>query len=402
MKLLIKNARIVDWSQDLIGDVYIENGIIKEIGQDLYKDCETINANGLTLLPSFIDLHVHFREPGYEYKEDLETGSKSAIRGGYTAVNLMGNTKPICSDEKIVEYVLNRAKEIGLVDIHQTVSITKDFNGTDIGHLDNLPDTVRFISDDGKGVLNNKVMLDTMIKAKEKDLVIISHAEDEDITPFCTRLSENIITSRDIELAKYTKAKLHMAHVSTIEAMEYIIEAKKRGYDVTCEIAPHHIAFTNEVDFRVNPPLRNQEDVDFLIKCIKDGWVDMIATDHAPHTTEDKEKGAPGLVGLETSFSVSYTKLVREGHITLNELSKIMSKNPANLMKLNKGEIKIGFDGDLVLVDIDNKYKINPDDFASKGRNTPFKGIETYGIVEKTIKAGKVVYSKEGYSNDDR
>lgn len=393
MELLIKGARIIDSSQDLIGDVYIKNGIIDKIGIDLKEDCKTIEADGLVLMPSFIDLHVHFREPGYEYKEDIKSGSLSALKGGYTAVNLMGNTNPVCSTKETVDYVLDKCKEVGLIHIHQTVSMTRDFDGQDISHLDDLPSCVKLISDDGKGVKNNKVMLDIMLKAKEKDLVCISHAEDEDITPFCTRLSENIITARDTELAKYTGAKLHMAHVSTIEAMKYIIDAKKSGAKVTCEIAPHHIALTNDIEYRVNPPLREKEDVEFIIDCIKNDWVDMIATDHAPHTEEDKENGAPGMVGLETAFSVCYTKLVKEGHISLNKLSKLMSKNPAKLMELNKGEIKVGFDGDLVLVDISKKIKINPDEFASKGKNTPFKDMEFYGNIEKTIVKGKVLYS---------
>ncbi|AFS77777.1 dihydroorotase PyrC [Gottschalkia acidurici 9a] len=394
MDLLIKNARIIDSSQDFKGDVYIKDGIIDKIGKDININCEVVDAKGLILMPSFIDLHVHFREPGYEYKEDIRTGSLSALRGGYTTVNLMGNTNPICSTKETVDYVLKTSEEVGLIDIHQTVSMTRDFDGEDISHLDNIPDYVKFISDDGKGVKNNKVMLDIMIKSKEKDLVNISHAEDEDITPFCTRLSENIITSRDIELAKYTGARLHMAHVSTIEAMKYIIEAKRSGANVTCEVAPHHIALTNEVEYRVNPPLREKEDVEFLIDCIKNNWVDMIATDHAPHSEEDKKNGAPGMVGLETAFSVCLTKLVKEGHIGLNKLSELMSKNPAKLMKVNKGEIKIGLDGDLVLVDIDKKIKVNPEEFASKGRNTVFKDMEFFGSVEKTIVKGKVLYSR--------
>ena len=244
MELLIKAANIVDSSQDFIGDVYIKDGKIEQIGKNIEKDCETIDAKGLTLLPSFVDLHVHFREPGYEYKEDILSGSLSALKGGYTTVNLMGNTNPICSTKETIDYVLNKNKEVGLIDLHQTASMTRDFDGMDISHLDKLPDYVKFISDDGKGLKNNKTMLDIMLKAREKDWTVISHAEDEDITPYCTRLSENIITIRDIELAKYTDAKLHMAHVSTIEALEYIIDAKLRGANVTCEVAPHHIALT--------------------------------------------------------------------------------------------------------------------------------------------------------------
>lgn len=394
-ELLIKNANIVDSSQNFKGDVYIKDGIISKVGLDLDEDCETLDAKGLTLIPSFVDMHVHFREPGYEYKEDIKSGSRSALRGGFSAVNLMGNTNPICSTRETLEYVLEKNRQANLIDIHQTVSMTRDFDGEDITHLEDMPECVKFISDDGKGVKNNKIMLDIMYKAKERDWTIISHAEDEDLTPCCTRLSENIITSRDIELAKYTGAKLHMAHVSTIEAIDYIIDAKKKNAKVTCEVAPHHIALTDTTDYRVNPPLRKQEDVDSIIEAIKNNYVDVIATDHAPHTVEDKEKGAPGLVGLETAFSVSYTSLVERGHIDLNRLTELMSKNPSELMGLNSGEIKIGQLGNLVLVDLNKKETINPEQFASKGKNTPFANMTFTGTIEKTIIKGEVRYSKE-------
>lgn len=395
-ELLIKNANIVDSSQNFKGDVYIKNGIISKVGLKLDEDCKTLDAKGLTLIPSFVDMHVHFREPGYEYKEDIKSGSRAALRGGFSAVNLMGNTNPICSTKETLDYVLEKNRQANLIDIHQTVSMTRDFDGEDITHLEEMPECVKFISDDGKGVKNNKIMLDIMNKAKERDWTIISHAEDEDLTPCCTRLSENIITSRDIELAKYTGAKLHMAHVSTIEAIEYIIDAKKKGARVTCEVAPHHIALTDSTDYRVNPPLRKQRDVDSIIDAIKKGYVDVIATDHAPHTEDDKLSGAPGLVGLETAFSVCYTSLVKSGHIDLNKLTEIMSKNPSRLMDLNSGEIKIGQVGNLVLVDLDKEEKIDTSDFASKGKNTPFKDMTFQGRVEKTIIKGEVRYSRGG------
>lgn len=396
MELLIKNANVVDSSQNFTGDVYIKNGMIEQIGKNIEKDCETIDAKNLTLMPSFVDLHVHFREPGYEYKEDILSGSQSALRGGYTTVNLMGNTNPICSTSETLDYVVNKNNEVGLIDIHQTASMTRDFDGTDISHLDNLPDYVKFISDDGKGVKSNKTMLDVMLKAREKDWTVISHAEDEDITPYCTRLSENIITSRDIELAKYTDTKLHMAHVSTIEALEYIIDAKLRGANITCEVAPHHIALTEATDYRVNPPLRESEDVKAIIRAIQEGFVDTIATDHAPHTAEDKANGAPGMVGLETAFAVCYTSLVKESYISLNHLSELMSKNPAEIMNINAGEIKVGFEGSLVLIDLEKEYVIDPNEFASKGKNTPFADMNVFGQIEKTIVKGRVKYSREG------
>lgn len=399
MDILIKNTRIVDSSQNLFGDVYIKNGIIEAIGKNLDYDCEVVDGNGMVLMPSFYDMHVHFREPGLEYKEDIESGSKSAVRGGFTGVNLMGNTKPICSNMEIVDYVLKRGREVGLVDIHQSISITKDFSDTDITHLDDIDEEkVKIITNDGKGVLNNKVMLDVMLKAKEKDLVVMAHAEDEEITPFSYRLSENIETIRDIELAKYTGAKLHLAHVSTKEAVAYVAQAKIQDNlnNITCEVAPHHFTFTSdEVNYRVNPPIREKEDKAFILWAIENDIIDMIATDHAPHTKEDKEKGAPGMVGLETAFSVSYTELVKTGRITLSKLSKLLSENPCKLVGLNRGEIKIGFEGDLVLIDLDEKIVVNSEEFKSKGRNTPFEGKKYYGEILKTFKKGQLVYSKE-------
>ncbi|MGF7060365.1 dihydroorotase [Brassicibacter mesophilus] len=402
MDLLIKGARIVDSTQDFTGDVLISNGHILKVDKNINIDCKTINGEGLMLLPSFIDMHCHFREPGYEYKEELLTGCRSALAGGYTAVNLMANTKPVCSNQEIVDYVLEKAKQIDLIDIHQTVSITTDFNGKDITHLDDISSSVKFISDDGKGVMDNEVMLEAMLKAKERNMIVISHAEDEKLTKYDTRLSENIITDRDIELAKYTGAWLHMAHVSTKEAIDSIIDAKKNFDNITCEVAPHHIALTSDTTYRVNPPLRENDDIEALITGIQKGFVDVIATDHAPHTFEDKQKGAPGISGLETAFSVCFTELVKAGHISMNRLSELMSKNPARIMRLNKGEIKEGYDADLVLIDINKKHKVEAKRFLSKGKNTPFDGMEYWGTVETTIKGGRILYNREEYENDNR
>jgi dihydroorotase len=394
MELLIKNARIIDSSQDFKGDVYIKFGIIQELGVNLTKHCETIDAEGLVLMPSFIDLHSHFRDPGQTYKEDIYSGSLAAVRGGYTAVNLMANTIPVCSDMNTVNYVLDKSRTINLIDIHQTVSITKDMLGQDITHLDKLDSEVRMISDDGRGVADSKLMLDAMAKAKEKSLMIITHAESEELTTVDTRLAENTMTWRDITLAKFTGCHLHVAHVSTVEAMKAVIEAKKEGTKVTCEVTPHHLALTNEIDYKVNPPLRERVDIEYLIEAIKDGFVDAIATDHAPHSLEDKLKGANGISGIETAFSVCFTKLVSGGYITLNKLSELMSRNPARLMGVNKGEVKIGYEGDFVLVDLDSNYTVHADSFKSKGKNTPFNGMKFKGEILKTIKGGRIVYSK--------
>lgn len=394
MEVLIRNVRIVDWSQDFYGEVYINKGKIYEIGKRISKNCKVVDGNGKVLMPAFVDLHAHFREPGFTHKENILSGSKAAVKGGYTTVNLMANTNPVSSDMNVVNYVKERSKEIGLVDVHQVVSITKDLDGRDLTHLDKIASSIKFISDDGKGVSDNKVMMEAMLKAKSKGITIISHAENPEMSNIDMRVAENMMTWRDIHLSKYTGCKLHMAHVSTKEAMGYVIEAKEEGLKVTCEVTPHHLALVGEDKYRVNPPIREEEDVNFLVKAIKDGYVDAIATDHAPHTLEDKLNGAPGISGIETSFSVCYTELVKNGNISLNKLSELMSKRPAEIMGLNKGQIAIGYNGDLVLVDLDKEYVISSEEFLSKGKNTPFNGKKVYGEILMTIKGGKAVYEK--------
>lgn len=398
MNLLIKNAKVIDFSQNFFGDIYIEDGIINEIGKSLTKEgVEILDAKGLVLMPSFIDTHAHFREPGLTHKEDIETASRAALRGGYTGACLMANTAPICSNREVLETVRNRAKELNLIDVHQCISVTKGFEGRDLTHLDDFKEDsgIKAISDDGVGVMDSGIMFKAMEKAKENKWIIMSHAEDHKFSKTDMRLAENMMTLRDIALAKETGARLHMCHVSTKEAIEYITEAKKECGNITCEVTPHHIYLTTkESNYRVNPPIREREDVDSIIKAIKLGFVDCIGTDHAPHTSQDKAKGAPGMVGIETSFSICYTALVKSGAISLNKLSEIMSKNTAEILGMNKGKIGIGMDGDLVLVDINKNIRVNSEDFHSKGKNTPFEGMEFIGEVVTTVKGGRILYTK--------
>ncbi len=391
MDILIKNCRIVDETKDMEGDLYIKGGKIAQYGENIEADCKIIDGAGLVAMPAFIDMHAHFREPGFTYKEDLYTGSQAALKGGYTFVNLMANTKPICSSMDIVEYVLKKSKELDLIDIHQTVSITKDFDGKTLDHLDAIDDRVKFISDDGLGVQSNLTMYKTMLKARKKGLIIIAHEEDEEIVDIDTRLSENIMTLRDIYLSSITGGKLHLAHVSTRESIEAIRRGKKEGLKISCEVTPHHISLYSNA-YRVNPPIREREDVEALIEGIKDGTVDVIATDHAPHSLEDKKKGAPGISGLETAFSICYTHLVRSNIISLNRLSQLMSATPGKLIGINKGKIKEGYDGDIVLVDLNKKITVRGEEFVSKGKNTPFNGMEFYGQIMATLRKGEIKY----------
>lgn len=397
MNLLIKNANMIDAYESFCGDILIIDGIITEIGKEINKEgIDIIDAKGLTLMPSFIDTHAHFRDPGLTYKEDMESGSRAAAKGGYTGVCLMGNTNPICSTKEVVEYVRNKAKEIGLIDVHQCVSITENFGGKSIEHLNVFDDDKELvaITDDGVGVMDSSIMMKAMEKAKKNNWIVMSHAEDKTFSKIDMRIAEDLMTIRDLYLAKVTKARLHMAHVSTIESIEAIRRAKKEGSNVTCEVTPHHIALTTEEsNYRVNPPIREKEDVNAIIEGIKDGTVDCIGTDHAPHTEEDKAKGSPGMVGIETAFSICYTELVKKNGISINKLSELMSRNPAKILGMNKGSITIGKDGDLVLVDLNKEIVIDKEKFASKGKNTPFHGRKYFGEVIMTIKGGKLIYS---------
>ncbi|QQY80329.1 dihydroorotase [Keratinibaculum paraultunense] len=400
MEVLIKNCRVIDETKDFVGDIYIKDGKITDFGAKLSYPSPSIDARNLAVMPSFIDMHAHFREPGYTYKEDIYTGSLAALKGGYTLVNLMANTNPICSSLEVVDFVLDKAKKLDLIDIHQSVSITKDFDGKTLQHLEHIDPRIKFISDDGKGVQSNLVMYQAMKIAKEKGLTIIAHEEDEDIVYIDTRLSENLMTLRDIYLSKLTGASLHLAHVSTKESIEWIRKAKKEIANLSCEVTPHHIALY-DLDYKVNPPIRKKEDVRAIVAGIKDGTVDVISTDHAPHSKEDKEKGSPGISGLETAFPICYTYLVKKGEISLNRLSQLMSATPGRLMGVNKGKIKVGYDGDIVLLDLDKEFTIDEKDFVSKGKNTPFNGKKVYGKVVATIRKGELKYNG-GINIDNR
>lgn len=394
LKKLIKNANIVDKDNNIFGEILIENGKIADIGKNLNFDdsFEIIDAKGKTVMPAFVDLHVHFRDPGFTYKEDLKTGSLSALRGGYTTVNTMANTKPVCSDFETYSDIMKRAKELDLIDINQIVAVTENFDGKNLVDYSKFKNA-KFLSDDGKGILSETTMYKAILEAKKFDKVIMIHAESE-LSSIDYRIAEDLMTLRDIYLAKRLGGKIHLCHVSTTDSLEAVRRGKKEGVKVTCEITPHHIALWDN-SYRVNPPIRAKADVDALIDGILDGTVDAIATDHAPHTAEDKSNGSPGLVGLETAFAICNTKLVKERNINIKILSKVMSYGGANLMGIKKGLIKEGYDADLVIVDVDKKVVVDASKFASKSKNTPFDKTELYGEVLMTIKNGEIKYKGE-------
>ncbi len=380
--------------------VYLKDGKIAAIGQELSAlvgDNETvIDAGGLTVLPAFVDLHCHWRTPGFEYKEDIETGSRAAAAGGYTFVNLMPNTKPVCSTAAQAMMVEQKAAEVGLCDANQTVSITKDFDGETIDHLKTLPASVKFVTEDGRGVQNNATMARAFAICTKRDITVMSHAEDMEISPWDYRLAEELETVRNCYLSEYYQTRLHLCHVSTRGALDAVRIAKLHGAPVTCEVTPHHLWFDDEsCDYRVNPPIRSADDVKALVEGICTGVVDAIATDHAPHSEEDKFKGAAGMVGSETAFGVCYTKLCKQEGLPLETLVNLMSTNPAAIMGLAKGRLEIGYDADLVLVDLDTPYTVDKEKLHSKSKNCPYDGVELYGKVIATIKGGTLTYQAE-------
>jgi len=393
--MLIKNAR------DAKGnplDLLIKDGVIAAMGLNLDPQGEDVlEADGRTLLPSFIDTHTHWRTPGFEYKEDISTGSAAAAAGGYTFCTLMPNTNPVCSSAQIANAVVEEAKRVGLCDVHQTLSIATNFDGKTLDHLKTMPESIRAVTEDGHGVMNNEVMAKAFAICAQRGVIIMSHAEDSDISPWDYRLAENIETIRNIHLSSYYGTRLHMCHVSTKESIEAIQEAKWKGVPVTCEVTPHHLWFDDTMcQYRVNPPIRKDYDVQALIEACKLGMVDSIGTDHAPHSDEDKAKGACGMVGSETAFGVCYTVLCKNNGMSLEALSELMSANPARIMGLEKkGRMELGCRADLVLVDLDTEWVVDKTKFHSKSSNTPFEGAHLWGKVLTTIKGGKITYRAE-------
>lgn len=390
--MLLKNARLAS-GQPV--DLLLKDGLIAAMGLDLAAGGEEVlDCAGRTVLPAFVDLHCHWRTPGFEYKEDIATGSAAAAAGGYTFVNLMPNTKPVCSSADIAHSVMAEAERIGLCAANQTVSITQNFDGRTLDHLKTLPEDLKFITEDGKGVQSGNVMAKAFAIAAQRGLTIMSHAEDMDISPWDYRLAENIETVRNLHLSEYYGTRLHMCHVSTKEAVEAIGAAKWKGVPVTCEVTPHHLWFA-DTDYRVNPPIRKAEDVDALIEAIRLGVVDAIATDHAPHTDEEKAAGAAGMVGLETAFGVCYTKLCREKGLPLARLAELMSTAPAEILGLaGHGRVLPGYAADLALVELDTPYTVDKNALHSKSHNCPYDGAQLFGRVDLTIKGGKVTWKR--------
>ncbi len=425
MSLLIKNAKIVnaDKVHDKLQDILIEKGVITQIAASIKKDdVKTIDAKGKLVLPGLIDIHVHFRVPGQEHKETIETGSKSAAKGGFTTVMCMPNTQPAIDNSMIVEGIIKEAQRIGLVNVIPIGAITKGRKDEELVDMYELKEAgCLALSDDGKSVINSQLMRRALEYARMVDVLLIQHCEDPLLSQHGVMnegvnstilgvkgdpgISETVTVARDIELVNYLKTKVHFAHMSLKRSVEIIRFAKSQGIQVTAEACPHHFALTDDAlknydaNAKVNPPLRTQEDVDAIKEGLKDGTIDCIVTDHAPHTFEEKELGldqAPfGLVGLETSLGLSVKELIKTKVLTWPQLVDRMSTAPAKIAGIkNKGEIKVGFDADITIVDPDKEWEVKKEEIVSKSKNTPFIGWKLVGQVAWTIYGGKISYQK--------
>ena len=386
-KLLIKNVKMIDSSMNFKGDLLIENGKISKIDSDIniagIEDLEIIDGKNKILMPAFIDLHTHLRDPGLTHKEDLETGQKAALKGGFTVLCPMANTKPVCDNEQVMEYVLSKAKKLDLCDIKQVCAITENLEGEDIIDIEKMRTYTDLFSDDGYTLHNEKIMRDALVLSKELDFKVLTHCQPE-----------FEIVKRDLNLLKDVGGNLHICHISLKDTLDEIKRYKNDGYKFTCEVGPHHI-FGYGLEYRVNPAFAEEEDMKHLIQGIKDGYIDMIGTDHAPHTKEDKEKGAPGISNIEVAFQM-VNKVFNENNISLNKLSEMMSANPAKLLGLNQGLIKEGLRADLVIVDSEQEEVIDVSKFVSKGKNNPFDGQKVRGKIIMTMRDGRVMYDVKG------
>ncbi len=424
MNLLIKNGRVIDPSQKLDDtlDVLVENGLIREIGKGLAAPAgaETIDAAGTYVVPGLIDMHVHLRDPGLEYKEDIVSGTKAAAAGGFTSVCCMPNTKPVIDNKTVASYIINKAKAEGFCNVFPIGSITYGLSGERMAEMGELKESgCVAVSDDGKPVGNSELMMRSLQYAAGIGIMVISHAEELELVGEGTmnegftstelglkgipRIAEDIATAREMLLAEYTGTPIHIAHVSTEGSVRIIREAKARGVKVTCETAPHYFSLTDDAvrgyntNAKMNPPLREAGDVAAIKGGLKDGTIDAIATDHAPHHQDEKDVefnvAMNGIIGLETSLPLSL-QLVQDGVLTLNQLIEAMSCNPSKILSLNRGTLKAGAVADITLIDPTVEWIVDADKLASKSKNSPWLGQKMTGGAAATIVGGKLVYKR--------
>jgi dihydroorotase len=400
--LLITDVRLVDAVRDLHGDLYIKDGIIQAIGRKLnVPGARVLPGDGRLLLPAFVDMHAHFRDPGYPEKEDIASGSRAAAHGGYTAVAVMANTNPVCDSADIARYMLQQAEKEGFIDLFPLGAITRGLAGETLSNMDGLAQCTWAFSDDGYGVQRTDIALLAFSKVASLKRRIVEHCQYNGIDNWAK--SEELMLNRDLLLADMTGCSYHMAHVSSGRCVELIASAKRSGVSVTCEVTPHHLCL--EPGYVVNPPLVPADVRQRLIAALADGTIDVIATDHAPHTAKDKEKGAPGISGIETAFPLLYSKLVLPGKLDLSTLVRAMATNPAKILGLNRGSLEPNLLGDVVMIS-DEEFTVTEESLLSRGKNTPLLGERLRGKICATISRGKIIYMDgkldERYKADNR
>lgn len=441
MTMLIKGGRVINpaTQMDEVSDVFVENGKVAEIGKNLKSKADrVIDAAGCYVMPGFIDMHVHFRDPGFEEKETVITGMHAAAHGGYTTVLTMPNTKPVVDNPDVVNYVHNKARSEKGIHVLQVGAVTKGQMGEELADIEGMVKAGSpAISEDGKSVMNAQVYLEAMKIAARLNIPVLAHCEDRNLVnggvmnadrkskelgmPGITNAVEDIIIARDIMLARDAGCKLHLCHCSTKDSVTMVKHAKMEGIRVSAEVCPHHFTLTSDdikeyvpevesgimisqemdadTNYKMNPPLRTKEDVEALKEGLRDGVMDVISTDHAPHTFADKNtsmKNAPfGIVGLETAACLTYSELVLGGYLTPMQMAEKMSYNAAKILEMDKGDIQPGKDADIVIFDPKAEYTIDKNKFFSKGKNTPFHGRKVTGKVRYTICDGNIVFEEE-------
>ena len=422
MKLLIQHGRVVHpvTGAVLLQDLLVEDGKISLLERGLPPEADQIiEATGLVVCPGLVDMHVHLRDPGLTYKEDILTGCAAAARGGVTSVACMANTDPTVDCPEQVAYVLNRAKEACGVQVYPIAALSKGLRGEELTDAEALKKAGAVaLSDDGSNVDNANLMRDAMIRARRQELPILCHCEDTSMVEGRAvnegsvsrqlwlegrpAIAEEIMVMREAMLAEETGAHVHICHVSTAKSVDIIRRMKKRGAPITCETCPQYFTLTEDEVLtkgsmaRVNPPLRTAKDVKGILAGLKDGTIDVIATDHAPHSAEEKARSltrAPsGMIGLETSLAITLTALYHTKKMDLPDIIRRMTTNPSDILHLPKGRMSLGVDADLTIFDPDEEWVIDPEQFASKARNTPFAGQKVKGRVKYTIVGGRIIY----------
>ena len=423
MKILIKNGRIIDpdSKMDQVAELLIENDKIAAVEEKIEEEADrVVDAEGCYVMPGLIDMHVHLRDPGLTHKEDIITGARAAARGGVTTVLAMPNTKPVMDDPSRVAYVKNKAKDYAKVNVLQVGAITKGMKGEELSDIEGMVKAgIPAISEDGKSVMNAQLYKEAMLIAKRMNIPVLAHCEDihmvnggcmnEDENsrkfglPGISNAVEDTIVARDIIISRDTGCHLHLCHCSTEASMILLKLAKERGIPVTGEVCPHHFTLTSDdmvkddTNYKMNPPLRTPKDVEALKKGLKEDVFDVISTDHAPHSSDEKnqsmQKAPFGIVGLETSVALTITELVDKGWLTPMQMAEKMSYNPARILHLDdKGSLKKGKTADVVIIDPEEEYTIDVRQFVSKGKNSPFNGKKVKGKVKMTICSGTVVY----------